>query len=130
MSPIESNEPNDTIHILHLSYDQEDRSALTILANDVRFQVIADPKCLQKSSDKTLYYEYLDKVCGLRDAEQREYDAAQQKPKNEKRNKSEDRDSAVDVTADENGEDEDQDSICAEVDLKKWLLTGLTDVIA
>ena len=121
MSPIESNEPNDTIHILHFFYDQDDRSALTILANDVRFQVIADPKCLQKSSDKTLYYEYLDKVCGLRDAEQREYDAAQQK--NEKRNKSEDRDSAVDVTADENGEDEDQDFLSAEVDLKKWLLT-------
>ena len=129
MSPIESNEPNDTIHILHFFYDQDDRSALTILANDVRFQVIADPRCLQKSSDKTLYYEYLDKVCGLRDAEQREYDAAQQKPKNEKRNKSEDRDSAVDVTADENGEDEDQDFLSAEVDLKKWLLTGLTDVI-
>ena len=47
MSQTESNEPNDTIHILHLSYDQDDRSALTILANDVRFQVIADPKSLQ-----------------------------------------------------------------------------------
>ena len=130
MSQTESNEPNDTIHILHLSYDQDDRSALTILANDVRFQIIADPKSLQNSRDKTLYYEYLDKVCGLRDAEQREYDAAQQKPKNEKRNKSEDRDSAVDVTADENVEDEDQDTLSAEVDLKKWLLTGLTSVIA
>ncbi|KAG9201940.1 hypothetical protein G6514_005135 [Epicoccum nigrum] len=130
MSQIESNESNDIIHILHLSYDQDDRSTLTILANDVRFQIIADPEALRKSSDKTLYYEYLDKVCGLRDAEQREYDAALQKPKKEKRNKSEDRDSAVDVTADENGEDEDQDSLSAEVDLKKWLLMGLTSVIA
>lgn len=120
----------ETIHLLHLSYDDDDRSALTILANDVRFQVIADPNSLQKSSDKTLYYEYLDKVHGLRDAEQREYDASQERSKNEKRKKSEDRDSAVDVTADEKEEDEDQDSLSAAVDLKKWLLTGLTDVIA
>lgn len=130
--PHENNEPDDTIHILHLSYDNEDRSALTILANDVRFQIIADPKSLQKSSDKTLYYEYLDKVYGLRDAEQREYEASQQKPKGERRKKSEDRDSAVDVTADEDEdeEDEDQDSLSAAVDLKKWLLAGMTDVIA
>ncbi|KAF2999889.1 hypothetical protein E8E13_008354 [Curvularia kusanoi] len=130
--PHENNKPDDTIHILHLSYDNEDRSALTILANEVRFQIIADPKSLQKSSDKTLYYEYLDKVYGLRDAEQREYEAAQQKPQNERQKKSEDRDSAVDVTADEDEdeEDEDQDSLSAAVDLKKWLLTGMTDVIA
>lgn len=130
MSQHDSVKTSDTIHVLHLSYDNEDRSALTILANDVRFQVIADPKSLQKSSDKTLYYEYLDKVYGLRDAEQREYDAAHRDPKDEKRKKSEDRDSAVAVSADEDEEDEDQDSLSAAVDLKKWLLTGMTDVIA
>lgn len=134
MAQVDGSKTKDTIHILHLSYDNDDRSALTMLANDVRFHVIADPKDLQKSSDKTLYYEYLDKVYGLRDAEQREYDAAQKRksnsPKDKQRMKSEDCDSAVDVTADEDEEDEDQDSLSAEVDLRKWLLTGLTDVIA
>jgi hypothetical protein len=133
MAQVDSNDTKDTIHILHLSYDNDDRSALTILANDVRFQVIADPKDLQKASDKTLYYEYLDKVYGFRDAEQREYDAAHKqdsKSPNKKRKKSEDRDSAVDVTADEDGSDEDQDSLSAEHDLRKYLLTSLTDVIA
>ncbi|KAF3043719.1 hypothetical protein E8E12_008457 [Didymella heteroderae] len=133
MSRIDNSETKDTIHILHLSYDNDDRSALTILANDVRFQVIADPKDLQRSSDKTFYYEYLDKVYGLRDAEQREYDAAHKKElksSSKKRNKSEDRDSAVDVTADEDGSDQDQDSLSAEHDLRKWLLTSMTGVIA
>jgi len=54
MAQINSSEAKDTIHILHLSYDNNDRSALTILANDVRFQVIADPEDLQKSSDEGL----------------------------------------------------------------------------
>lgn len=134
MTQIDSSDTKDTIHILHLSYDNEDRTALTILANDVRFQIIADPKDLRKPSDKTLYYEYLDKVYGLRDAEQREYDAAHKEQSkslnNKKRKKSEDSDSAVDVTADEDGEDKDQDSLSAEHDLRKWLLTSLTDVIA
>lgn len=133
MSQVDSSETRDTIHILHLSYDNDDRSALTILANDVRFQVIADPKDLQKSADKTLYYEYLDKVFGLRDAEQREYDAAQKqqsKTSNKNRKKSEDRDSAVDITADEYASDEDQDSLSAEHDLRKWLLTSMIPVIA
>lgn len=133
MAQVNSSETIDTIHILHLSYDNDDRSALTILANDVRFQAITDPKDLQGSGDKTLYYEYLNKVYGLRNAEQREYDAAQKKStlsKDKKRKKSEDSDSAVDVTADEDGEDEDQDSLNAEADLRKWFLTGLTDVIA
>ncbi|KAF3052827.1 hypothetical protein E8E11_007805 [Didymella keratinophila] len=133
MSQIDSSETEDTIHILHLSYDNDDRSALTILANDVRFQIIADPKDLRKSSDKTHYYDYLDKVYGLRDAEQREYDAAhkkQSKSSNKNRKKSEDRDSAVDVTADEYASDEDQDSLSAEHDLRKWLLISMTSVIA
>lgn len=133
MSQVDSSETKDTIHIIHLSYDNDDRSALTILANDVRFQVVADPKDLQKSSDKTLYYDYLDKVYGLRDAEQREFDAAhekQSKSPNKNRKKSEDRDSAVDVTADDYASDEDQDSLSAEHDLRKWLLTSMTSVIA
>ncbi|KAJ4987909.1 protein kinase-like domain-containing protein [Stagonosporopsis vannaccii] len=132
----------DTIHILHLSYDNDDRSALTLLANDVRFHITADPKELQKGSDKTLYYEYLDKVTGLRDAEQREHDAAHRKssPTNEKQkkgvkrqSKSEDNDSAVDVTADnddENSEDVDQDSASAQVELRRWMLNGMLDTIA
>lgn len=134
MTEFNCNETHDTIHILHLSYDDDDNSALTILANDVRFQVIATPEDLQKSNDKTLYYEYLDKVYGLRDAEQREYDAAhkhQSEPsKNKMRKKREDSDSAVDVTADEDEEDDNQDSLSAEHDLRKWLLTSLTDIIA
>ena len=133
MSQLDRSETKDTIHILHLSYGNDDRSALTILANDVRFQVIADPKDLQKSSDKTLYYEYLDKVYGLRDAEQREYDAAHKKSSkssNKNCKKSEDRDSAVEVSADDYASDEEQDSLSAEHDLRKWLLTSLTSVIA
>lgn len=139
----EDSESSDTIHILHLSYDNDDRSALTLLANDVRFHVTADPKVFQKTSDKTLYYEYLDKVTGLRDAEQREYDAARKRSSTTSSNKkkengngkkqknNEDNDSAVDVTADdEEGSDVDQDSASAEVDLKKWMLNGMLDIIA
>lgn len=142
MAREERSESSDTIHILHTSYDNEDRAALTFLANDVRFHITVDPQELQKSSDKTLYYEYLDKVTGLRDAEQREYDAAQRTPSssdktkgNKKQKKSADADSAVDVTADnddddEGAEDEDQDSASAEADLRKWMLDPMLDTIA
>lgn len=128
----EDTHTEDTIHILHLSYDDDDRSALTFLANDVRFHVVADPKDLQKSSDKTLYYEYFDKVCGLRDAEQREYDEAnaqKSSSRSSKKSDSPDKDSAIDVTADEDGEDEDQDSLSAENDLRTWLLEPMTKTI-
>ncbi|KAJ4359141.1 hypothetical protein N0V95_002466 [Ascochyta clinopodiicola] len=129
MAQSNSGETKDTIHILHLSYDNNDCSALTILANDVRFQILVNPKDLQKSSDKSIYNEYIDKLYGLRDAKQREYEAAQKEKKSKptKAQKSEDSDSAIDVTADE---DEDQDSLSAEFDLRKWLLMGMTDIIA
>lgn len=124
----------DTIHILHLSYDDDDCCALTFLANDVRFHVIADPKDLQRSSDKIPYHQYLDKLCSLRDAEKRELDAAQKrnlKSSNGANNKEgEDSDSAIDMTINEDGEDVDQDSLNAEFELRKWILTGFDSIIA
>lgn len=106
---------------------------MTLLANDVRFHIQADPSALQKSSDKAIYYEYLDKLHALRSAEKREHNAAAtSKPASSTQKKSDrsDKDSAVDVTADEEaGEAQQQDSLSAEQDLRMWLLSSLTDII-
>lgn len=119
----------DIIHILHLSYDNDDCAALTILANDVRFHVTANPKDLQNSRNKGHYYDYLDRY-GLRDAEQKEYDAAHERPDHTKAEESDYSDSAACMTVDAYGEDEDPDSLSANFDLRKWLLMGMTGVIA
>ena len=119
-------------HILHFTYDDEDSCALTVLVNDVRFHIMVDPKDLQKSREKPLYYEYLDKLYGLRDAERREQDEVEKqqlvgKDKNTKRQNSRDKDSAVDMTA-ESDSDADQDSGSAGVELRNWILSAFADV--
>jgi len=117
-------------HILHFEYNDEDYSALTALVNDVRFHIIVDPKDLRKSREKPLYYEYLDKICGLRDAERREENEAEKQQSvgsDKKKRRSNDKDSAVDVTADEES-DEDQDSGSAGVELRNWILSAFGDV--
>jgi tRNA A-37 threonylcarbamoyl transferase component Bud32 len=120
-------------HILHFNYDDEDACALTILINDVRFHVIVEPKDLQKSREKPLYYEYVDKICGLRDAERREEEEVEKQQLvgkgNKKQRKSHDKDSAVDMTADDES-DEDQDSESAAVELRNWILSAFADVTA
>jgi hypothetical protein len=120
---------HDKTHVLHFTYDDEDSCALTVLVNDVRFHIIVDPKHLQKSREKPLYYEYLDKICGLRDAEQREEEEAEKQQVVGKKNRKEranDKDSAVDMTTDEES-DEDQDSGSAAVELRNWILSAFAD---
>jgi tRNA A-37 threonylcarbamoyl transferase component Bud32 len=127
----QSSDENKT-HVLNLTYDNEDTCALTALVNDVRFHIIVDPKDLQKSREKPLYYEYLDKISGLRDAEQREEERAEEQRavgKTNKKDRSNDKDSAVDMTSDEES-DEDQDSGSAAVELRNWILSAFTDVTA
>jgi tRNA A-37 threonylcarbamoyl transferase component Bud32 len=126
-----SNDGNKT-HVLHLTYDDEDSCALTVLVNDVRFHIVVDPKDLQKSREKPLYYEYLDKIGGLRDAEQREEEMAEKQQAADKKIKTErsnDKDSAVDMTTDEESDD-DQDSGSAAVELRNWILSAFADVTA
>ncbi len=134
----QTDNPNKT-HILHFFYDEEDSCALTLLMNDVRFHIIVDSKDLQKSSEKPLYYEYLDKISALREAEEREEARTEEgqakKVSNGKPTRSNDKDSAVDMTADdeedgEDGEDEDQDSGSAGVELRNWILSAFADVTA
>jgi hypothetical protein len=67
-------EEDSNTFVLDFKYEEEYSCALTVLINDVRFHIIVDPKNLQKSREKPLYYEYLDKICGLRDAERHERD--------------------------------------------------------
>jgi hypothetical protein len=125
----QSSEDHKT-QILHFTYDEEDSCSLTVLVNDVRFHIIVDPKDLQKSREKPLYYDYLEKICGLRDAEQREEDEAEKQQlvgKGEKKEHSEDKDSAVDVASDETSDD-DQDSSSAAVELRNWILSAFGDV--
>ncbi|KAF2821747.1 hypothetical protein CC86DRAFT_426216 [Ophiobolus disseminans] len=121
-------------HVLHFTYDDEDSCALTVLVNDVRFHVMVDVKDLQKSREKPLYYEYLDKLYTLRDAERREQEEFEKqqiagKDDNRKRHGSNDKDSAVDMAADEDS-DEDQDSGSAGVELRNWILSAFADVTA
>jgi tRNA A-37 threonylcarbamoyl transferase component Bud32 len=126
-----SNDENKT-HVLHLTYNDEDSCALTVLVNDVRFHIVVDPKDLQKSREKPLYYEYLDKIGGLRDAEQREEEMAEKQQAADKKIKTErsnDKDSAVDMTTDEESDD-DQDSGSAAVELRNWILSAFADVTA
>jgi tRNA A-37 threonylcarbamoyl transferase component Bud32 len=123
----------DTIHVLHLAYDDHDCASLTILANDVRFHVIADSKNFQKSNDKTLYYEFLDKLYALRDAEQRETSNTQDSkpcPRQSAKSDRSDSDSAVDLTADAATQAMEQDSLNAEEDLRQMLLRGMTEIIS
>ncbi|CAO2652235.1 Nn.00g005180.m01.CDS01 [Neocucurbitaria sp. VM-36] len=129
-----------TTHTLDFFYDDEDSCALTVLVNDVRFHIIVGAKDLQKSREKPLYYEYLDKISALREAEQREEERtekaqAQAKTSDNKhkgREGSNDKDSGVDMAADdeEDGEDEDQDSGSAGVELRNWILSAFADVTA
>jgi hypothetical protein len=112
-------------YVLDFTYDENDISVLTVLVNDVRFHITIDPADLQKR-DKPLYYENLDKISGLREAEQREGEEVEQAQIVGKRftgERSQDRDSPVDVTADEDdGEDADQDSGSAHLELRNWIL--------
>ncbi|KAG9193850.1 hypothetical protein G6011_03885 [Alternaria panax] len=146
-------------HTLHFSYDNDDSCALTALINDVRFHITVDPKTLQKSSEKPLYYEYLDKISALREAEEREEELAEEreakvpsnKTKKTDRQGSEGKDSGVDVSADndedddeyvpddgesipsapeEAGEDVDQDSASAGLELRNWILASLSPITA
>lgn len=118
-------------HILDFFYDNEDSSALTVLVNDVRFHIIVDPNDLQKSREKPLYYEYLDKISALREADEREElsaERSQSKVSDGKHIGSSD--SGIDVTADEDtAEDEDQDSGSASVELRNWILSAFGDII-
>ena len=129
----QSSPPHKT-HVLHFFYDDEDGCALTVLVNDVRFHIIVDPSDLRKSREKPLYYEYLDKISALREAEQREEERTkntQAKVTPGPERSSHDKDSAVDMTADEEyGEDQDQDSGSAGVELRKWILSAFADVTA
>jgi hypothetical protein len=134
-------------HTLDFFYDNDDSCALTALINDVRFHVTVDPKELQKSREKPLYYEYLDKISALREAEEREEELAEEREAkvHSKKNKSKDRessegkDSGVDVSADdgdeyveddssEAGEDADQDSASAGVELRNWILASFSEI--
>ncbi|KNG48111.1 ATP binding protein [Stemphylium lycopersici] len=136
-------------HILHFSYDNDDSCALTTVINDVRFHVTVDPKELQKSREKPLYYEYLDKISALREAEEREEEKTEEqeakvhsrkskKSSREGSENSEGKDSGVDVAADvdndeyveeeEAGEDEDQDSASAGMELRNWILASFSDI--
>ncbi|KAL1799587.1 hypothetical protein ACET3X_003624 [Alternaria dauci] len=140
-------------HTLHFSYDEDDSCALTALINDVRFHVTVDPRTLQKSSEKPLYYRYLEFISALREAEEREEELAEEreaKVHDKKKNKSKDRessegkDSGVDVSADdeyvpddgeytpgeieEAGEDADQDSVSAGVEVRNWILASFSEI--
>jgi hypothetical protein len=121
---------DDQTYVLQFTYDDEDGCALTALVNDVRFHVLVDVKDLQKSRDKPLYYEYLDKLYAWRDAERREEEEAERQQiagKGEKKGQSNDKDSAIDVTTDEDS-DEDQDSVSAAVEFRNWILAAFSDV--
>jgi hypothetical protein len=119
-------------YVLDFTYDENDISALTVLINDVRFHIIVNPADLQKR-DQPIYYEYLDKISGLHEAEQREgeeVEKAQIVGKESTEGRSQDRNRAVDVTADEDdGEDADQDSGSAQVELRNWILDAFEDVV-
>ncbi|KAF1937862.1 hypothetical protein EJ02DRAFT_514929 [Clathrospora elynae] len=126
-------------HVINFTYDNEDGCTLTALINDVRFHITLDPKDFQKSRERPLYYEYLDKISAIREADEREEDHAQKqqaklpssKRKDKGREGSEGKDSGVDVTAgndDEDGEDQDQDSESAELELRNWILAAFADV--
>lgn len=126
----QSSEDHKT-HVLDFKYDEDESSALTVLVNDVRFHITVNPKTLQKSSEKPLYYEYLDKVRGLRDAEEREEEIVEEAlaRAGTKQKRSADKDSAIDMTADSESDD-DQDSGSAAVELRNWILSGFGDVTA
>lgn len=144
---------HEKVYMLDYTYNEQDRSDLTVLINDVRFHIVVDPKDLQKSSDTPLYYEYLDKISALQEAEEREEllskktkERVQSQTTSSKQGYSSD--SGVDVTADNNdkedykkegelsesdgesGEDADQDSISAGVELRNWILSAFEGVAA
>lgn len=124
--------PENKTHILSFTYDDSDACALTVLVNDVRFHITVSPSDLQKSREKSLYYDYLDKITALRDAERREEEEVEKQQcvgKNTSTRRSNDKDSAVDMTADSDS-DQDQDSPSASLELQNWMLDAFADVTA
>jgi tRNA A-37 threonylcarbamoyl transferase component Bud32 len=144
---------NIKAHTLHFCYDEDDNCALTTLINDVRFHITIDPKELQKSREKPLYYEYLDKISALREADEREEEQAEKQqarvPRSKAKSKSKGRkgsensdgkDSGVDIASDgaddeyiededeEAGQDADQDSASAGMELRNWILGAFAEV--
>ncbi|KAL5118691.1 hypothetical protein ACEQ8H_003368 [Pleosporales sp. CAS-2024a] len=123
---------HDKTFVLDFTYDDSDGCALTTLVNDVRFHIAVDVKDLQKSREKPLYYEYLDKLYAWRDAERREEEEAEKQQlvgKGQKRRNSNDKDSAVDVSADTDS-DSDQDSVSASVELRNCILEAFEGIAA
>ncbi|CBX95920.1 hypothetical protein LEMA_P030720.1 [Plenodomus lingam JN3] len=129
-----SKNPNRT-HVLNFFYDDEDSSALTVLVNDVRFHIIINPKDLQKSHEKPIYYECPDKVSALCKAEERgeqaTEDAQSKSPNGKNVHNGGSGDSGIDVTAveeDDTADDQDQVSVSAGVEPQNWILSALGDI--
>ncbi|KAL1596452.1 hypothetical protein SLS60_009098 [Paraconiothyrium brasiliense] len=123
----------DTTYVLEFSYDHNDCCTLTALINDVRFHISVNPNNLQKNSDKTFYYEYLEKISGLRDAEDREEEDIERRESKHKGKKSPGKDSAIAMNDnewedDEEGDDGDQWSGDAAVELRNWVLDAFKGV--
>jgi hypothetical protein len=78
-SIIAQNTNNNKTHVLDLTCDNDDSSALTVLINDVRFHITVNPADLQISREKPLYYKHLDKTSALGEAEEREEDRAEER---------------------------------------------------
>lgn len=120
----------DKTYVLDLSYNDNDRCALTALINDVRFHIIVDPDNLRKNADKTFYYEYFDKISGLREAEEREEEEQDKRESQSQTKRSRDKDSAIHLDDDEVGDDGDQWSGDAAAELREWILDAFKDVAA
>ncbi|OAG02097.1 uncharacterized protein CC84DRAFT_1189419 [Paraphaeosphaeria sporulosa] len=122
-------ENTDTTYVLDLLCD-DDSCSLTTLINDVRFHIIVEPEELRKNSDKTFYYDYLDKISGLREAEQREEEELEIRESQGKTKRARDKDSAVALDDNEEGDDGDQCFGDAVVELRNWILGAFKDIAA
>ena len=103
-------------HILDFYRDKDDGCALTVRVNNARFHIVVDPPMLKEKNDHSVFKQY-----------HRLYHAVEARDEsdggNTSENTSNDRDSGVDITA-------DQDKAKSEIELQNWLLSCFAEETA
>ncbi|KAK5062614.1 hypothetical protein LTR84_004687 [Exophiala bonariae] len=144
MTDTQASQEEPSCHVLDFFYDKTDSCALTALINGVRFHIIIDADEFKKSDDKSLLQPYLDLLQAVRNEEE-EADSAEEKndhnnlhgveaavetspeDSRESSNSLEDRDSAIDLTADQDKLSKDEVESKrrrAKTELQNWMLSA------
>lgn len=134
-------------HVLDFFYDENDSCALTVSINRVRFHIIVDTDELKGSDSESLLQDYLNRLRAFKNEEEKETNLETTKKDGNHTDLNDsqamadgsldasregsstpgDRDSAVDLTADQDGRPKDavgNKTASAETELQNWILSA------